>query len=270
MPTVRELTALYETFMVSPQRGPGVCRTCLTFTDPARDTGADAAQSTGAGHAYAQCYPCANTQPWLDLVAPISYSIAGGQLHHALVSYKRLTGHVAQRLRTELAAVLWRYLDSHERCLATSLGTDGFELVTTVPSGRRDTGESHPLEQIVGELCGHTRGRYIPLLERADHADASEHEFDPQRFKAPRAIAARPVLLIDDTWTTGASAQAAAAALKRAGAGPVAVVVIGRHLKRSWRRNGARLDQLPRGFDWDTCVHCEPASLASARQWRHR
>src|SRR5579859_5098407 len=121
MPTVLELTALYESFMVSPQPGPGVCSTCLTFTD------------TSDGRPFAHCYPCARTQPWLDAVAPISYSIAGEQLGHALVSYKRLTGPPAQRLRTELAAVLWRYLDAHESCLAAHLGLERFELVTTVP-----------------------------------------------------------------------------------------------------------------------------------------
>jgi hypothetical protein len=187
------------------------------------------------------------------------------------VSYKRFTGEVAQRLRTELAAVLWRYLDVHEQCLANAVGTAGFDLVTTVPSGRRDPAQPHPLQHIAGELCGHTRGRYEPLLTRVDHPDIGEHEFDAQRFRALRELPPKAVLLIDDTWTTGASAQAAAAALKRAGADSVALVVIGRHLKRSWRANGARLDQLPRGFDWDTCLRCaEPASLASARLWRHR
>jgi orotate phosphoribosyltransferase len=38
------------------------------------------------------------------------------------------------------------------------------------------------------------------------------------------------VLLLDDTWTTGASAQSAAMALRRAGAASVATVVLGRHV----------------------------------------
>ena len=38
------------------------------------------------------------------------------------------------------------------------------------------------------------------------------------------------MLLLDDTWVSGASAQSAAAALKQAGAGRVAVVVLGRHV----------------------------------------
>ena len=38
------------------------------------------------------------------------------------------------------------------------------------------------------------------------------------------------MLLVDDTWVSGASAQSAAAALKAAGARRVALVVIGRHV----------------------------------------
>ena len=74
MPTVGELSALYENFMLGPRRGPDVCGTCFNFT---------------AG--YARCYACAHGQPMLDAVAPISYSVAREQLHHALASYKRLT-----------------------------------------------------------------------------------------------------------------------------------------------------------------------------------
>lgn len=38
------------------------------------------------------------------------------------------------------------------------------------------------------------------------------------------------MLLLDDTWVSGASAQSAAAALKLAGARHVAVIVLGRHV----------------------------------------
>jgi orotate phosphoribosyltransferase len=62
------------------------------------------------------------------------------------------------------------------------------------------------------------------------------------------------VLLIDDTWTTGSGAQSAAAALRQAGAGPVAAVVIGRHVKRDWRENERRLRALAQPFDWSSCA----------------
>ena len=43
-------------------------------------------------------------------------------------------------------------------------------------------------------------------------------------------VAGADVLLVDDTWVSGGSAQSAAAALKLAGAVRVAVIVLGRHL----------------------------------------
>ncbi len=53
---------------------------------------------------------------------------------------------------------------------------------------------------------------------------------DPDRFRAPRPLTGASVLLLDDTWTSGGTAQSAAVALKRAGARSVAAVVLGRHV----------------------------------------
>lgn len=246
MPTIHDLTAPYESFMRSPRRGMGVCQRCLTFTD-----------------GYSICFACGRTQPWLDAIAPISYSVAHEQLHHVLVTYKRLGGPVGDRMRLELAAVLWRYLARHEACLAAEAGVAAFDSVTTVPSGKPERTGQHPLRTVVGELCGPTRERYEDLLVRAS-GPAAEHDFDPHKFEPSARLSGESVLLVDDTWTTGASAQSAAAALKRAGARKVGLVVVGRHVKRAWQDNGARLAAVA-PYDWDACALCSaPASLASA------
>jgi hypothetical protein len=44
------------------------------------------------------------------------------------------------------------------------------------------------------------------------------------------AVAGQGVLVIDDTWVSGGSAQSVAVALKLAGAARVAIVVLGRHV----------------------------------------
>src|SRR5437588_8337151 len=150
MPTVAELTALYENFMLGPRAGPEVCGTCFNFT-----------------RGYQHCYACAHSEPWLDAVAPISYSVAREQLHHALASYKRLSGEIARRLGVELAAVLWRYLIAHEACLAQAAGIPAnvtFDLVTTIPSGDTSRDQCHPLRWIAGEVVAPTRDRYARLL----------------------------------------------------------------------------------------------------------
>ena len=241
MPTVRELTAVYGNFMLGPRAGPEVCETCFNFTD-----------------GYPRCYACAHGESWLDAVAPISYSVAHEQLHHALASYKRLSGEPARRLRAELAALLWRHLLEHERCVSRAAGVAGFELVSTVPSSACERDAQHPLQHMAGTLVAPTRDRYERLLECSGNAVAPRR-FHRDKFRARRSLEGEAVLLIDDTWTTGASAQSAAAALKTAGAGAVAVVVIGRHLNREWHENDRRLRGLTRPFDWTRCAFCHPA-----------
>ena len=244
MPRVRELTALYENFMLSPRAGPSVCATCFNLTD-----------------GYRRCYACANQEAVIDAVGPISYSVAHEQLHHALASYKRLRGEVARRIGIQLAAVLWRYLDAHEPCAARAVGADSFPIVTTVPSGDRQRDDRHPLRWIVADLVGPTRDRYERLLTRSA-TDVDPRAFDAGKYVALRELGGESVLLIDDTWTTGANAQSAAAALRAAGAGPIAAVVIGRHVNRGWRDNDARLGALERPFDWRRCVRCAEATDA--------
>jgi predicted amidophosphoribosyltransferase len=244
MPTVTELSAPYVNFMLGPRRGPSVCSLCFNLTD-----------------GYTRCYACARNEGWLDAVCPISYSIAREQLHHALKGYKRLGGESARRLRVEIAALLWRHLSSHEPCVARAARTSRFEVVTTVPSGDRARDDGHPLRRIVGALVGPTQSRHERLLERSTKV-VSARAFDRQRYESTRALDGESVLLIDDTWTTGTNAQSAAAALKSAGAGAVAAVVIGRHLNREWHENDRRLRGIARPFDWSYCALCAPAEGA--------
>ncbi|MGN6868001.1 MAG: hypothetical protein ACTHMY_06315 [Solirubrobacteraceae bacterium] len=245
MPTVGELSTLYENVLLGPRRGPDVCGTCFNFT---------------AG--YPRCWACAHGQPSLDALAPISYSVAREQLHHALASYKRLNGDVARRLQAILAAILWRFLTTHEKCLAGAAGTQGFDLVTIVPSGDPARDERHPLRTIVAELVAPTRERHQRLLRRTT-AHTAPRAFNPGKFEATTTLDHQSILLIDDTWTTGASAQSAAATLKAAGAERVAAVVIGRHLNRDWHENDRRIRGIARPFEWQACALCaEPVAPA--------
>ena len=106
---------------------------------------------------------------------------------------------------------------------------------------------------MVGQLTEPVRDRYRRLLRRS--AAASEpREFDIGRFEICQGLNGSSVLLIDDTWTTGASAQSAAAALKAGGATAVAAVVIGRYLNGDWQDNRTRLRAMPRPFQWEPCA----------------
>lgn len=150
-----------------------------------------------------------------------------------------------------LAAVLWRFLGLHERCVAERCAVPAFDTVTTVPSTSGRTG--HPLRAIVAEMVGATRERYRELLTPTETAAALGRSVSTERYRAsaPRGS----VLLIDDTWTSGNHAQAASAALKDAGADKVAVVVLGRHLNPAFGGAVAHVAQARlRRFSWDVCA----------------
>jgi len=236
VPTVDELTDPYANFMLGPSVGPDVCEVCFTFTQ-----------------GYPRCYACAQMEQWCSAVAPISYSPQFGQLHNALAAYKRTSGAATLRLQRDLAAVLWRYLREHEPCLSAAAGVDGFDLVTTVPSSDHARDADHPLRRIAGELVAPTRERYERLLRRST-ATVAGRDFSPEKYVVRRGLAGESVLLIDDTWTTGASVQSAAAALRGAGAARVAAVVVGRHVRPKFQENERRLRAIPRPFDWSTCA----------------
>lgn len=238
MATVTELSDPYANFMLNPQspRSPAVCGVCTTFTD---------GRST--------CYPCGHRARFADAVLPVSYSVGLGQLHTALRQYKRGHARAARQFGAQLSAVMWRFLGLHESCLARAARVDRFSVVTTVPSGTAERDASHPLHRIVGEVVRPTRERYRRLLARSG-TPVSERTIDPGKFNPTMELDGEAVLLVDDTWTTGASVQSAAAALKTAGAGAVGVLVIGRHINDAYGDNARRLREIPRPYDWECCA----------------
>jgi predicted amidophosphoribosyltransferase len=225
--------------LLSPRHGPGACPRCLNLT------GTDGL-----------CRACGANEPRLAAVVPISYSVGGEWLHHLIASYKRDADPSVPDALAMLAGLCEDFLGGHELCVAAASGVPEFELVTTVPSADPMRDLHHPLRRLAGELVLLTRHRYERLLVRSD-TPAIARVFDPARYRPTRPLNGETILLIDDMWTSGASAESAAAALRADGAGPVALVVIARHLNRSWHRNDERLARLAHeGFDTDHCVLC--------------
>jgi predicted amidophosphoribosyltransferase len=227
-------SAALARFLRSPfPPGPGVCSVCLTPTG-----------------VFDRCLPCQRGPRVADGVLAISYSLHGSPLHAALREYKRDAGPGAHRLRVDLAALLWRFLALHERCLASVAGVPGFDLVTAVPS----LDPRPPLQAIIAAIAP-TAARHRLLLARRP-GDVEVRRPDPQMFAPRTALAGEAVLLIDDTWTTGSTAQSAALALKRAGARAVGVAVIGRHIHAEFRDNRRLLDRVRGRFAWSSCALC--------------
>ena len=84
------------------------------------------------------------------------------------------------------------------------------------------------------EAAGRTGGWDVALpwvtMRPRPGGDPWARSLDPDRFRAGPEVTGAGILLLDDTWASGASVQSAAVALKRSGARAVAVVVIGRHV----------------------------------------
>lgn len=216
MPTVLELSAPYGNYLL-PVRpaGPHVCFVC----------------GTSVAGTYPMCYQCSQAAQLLpacaDAVAAIALSVKGRQYAHELWAYKNAPSEETRAvLQLRLCALLWRWVQGHEACLARRAGVPGFDRVAVVPS---TSGRTYaPLGQMVGQVVSPLVDRYSELLTYNDEAPA-DRSFDAQKFRPRMRLDGDSVLLIDDTWTTGGHAQSAAAVLRGAGAAAVGVLVLGRH-----------------------------------------
>lgn len=247
--TVDEASTAYERSMRNVLSGqtPGICGQCKTFVD---------AQ-------YSECLSCRRQPNPAQTVVPITYSLHGGQMHHALRSYKDdLTTSARRYASVRLAGILWRFLDLHEQCVARDAGVSQFDLVTTVPSSTPGRDEERDLLRTIVGWSEPVSGRYERVLMATGKVPTGRG-YDEDRYECQRKLDGENVLLIDDTWTGGGHAQSAARMLVCAGAGTVAMVVIGRHLRSEWsllpggeETSGDRFKALPRQFDWSACcVH---------------
>jgi predicted amidophosphoribosyltransferase len=231
--------------LLAPQAGWGVCDICFNLVGPSRT----------------RCRACLAGENHLDAVAPISYSVNGSRLHREIAAYKRDAEPFVGYAVTDLAAILEGFLSVHEMCVG---GGERFDVVTTVPSSDQRRDEHHQLRRIVAELVPAVRARHQRLLQASGVA-AEARSFDRRRYEPLKSLSGQRVLLIDDMWTTGASAQSAAAVLRDAGASYVAAVVIGRHLNREYSDNQVRLARLGTGFSWSDCVLCKRSGPALDR-----
>ncbi|MFJ5987879.1 ComF family protein [Lentzea sp. NPDC092896] len=226
MSPLNRISESYLNILVPPPaRGPNVCGVCRRTTD-----------------GYPRCWQCnqhfqSHGAELADEVVPISMAVDDGQLVHVLGNYKnnRFPG-VRKQFTNELAGVLATFLAGHRRCLGE------FDVVTVVPSTRQRA-DGHPLVDILGRRLGSTRADFAEVLSTSGD---NSRLLRPDEYVVHADVGDRRILLIDDQWTSGASLQSSAIALKRAGAARVVGLVIGR-----------RVDAGSRGtFDWEVCAVC--------------
>lgn len=244
-----------------PPGGPGVCRHCrgpLPLAPTPRSPGP------------ATCPRCARTAGALTgwpgerqgravRVVPIAIAVSGGELAGALWRYKAPASGEARSAGAAdgLAALLGRFLRAHLGCLGAGAGTP--DAITHVPDAR----PGRHLARLLAAAASGQAGPGEPSSLLA--AGTSARRCHPHRFRCPLDLAGASVVLVDDTWTTGATALSAAAALLRAGAGEVTVVVLGRHVAPGDPGAQMYLRRLAEGPRWtpDRCaVHLPQAAGA--------
>jgi hypothetical protein len=240
MGALQEITdALISTLTPVPQIGPGVCDIC----------------HGGPNGDFARCYSCDETVGQVSRpvrrVVPISMYEPEKGLHHLLRSYK--SNRPPPQANVRVAALIGRFVLAHGGCLVGD--GEPFTLVTTVPSTRDRVGE-HPLVTAIRRVSV-LRDAYSPLLTRGSAA-IGHNNADDDGYQVTAPVRGHRVLLIDDTFTSGARVQSAASALRNAGAAVPAALVVGRIINPDWNEACRAIwDRVGKQqFDFATCcVH---------------
>jgi hypothetical protein len=194
-----------------PRHGPAGCVVCRGPVRPG----------------YARCYQCGlhrlhGDDLLADAVVPISYAVRGTAYAADLWRYKSWPAPSASA-RTSLLVLLLAFLNDHGACVWRRAGMPGPDRLAVVPTGCGRPGP-HPLLRLVSPYLR------LPLIPLTIRPGEQGRDLRVNRFLVGQPAAGANVLVLDDSWVSGASAQSAAAALKLAGARRVATVVLGRHI----------------------------------------
>lgn len=207
----------------------GVCSICHSSANPGFPT----------------CYPC-HDAAWLDPpeVLPITLSVHGELIHDHLRNYKdSRSATVRDRMSLRLAGLLATFMACHAGCVGE------WDYATCVPSPGRVA-----LEPVVSRIRLFA-DRYRQVL--AMRPDARERALDPAQFTVTGNVANQRLLLLDDTFVSGAKLFSATTALRQHGATVVGPVVIGRHIQRSWAPSAELLSWIEeRPWDESRCARC--------------
>jgi hypothetical protein len=142
-----------------------------------------------------------------------------------LTYYKDGTREQATQYAPELAVIVARWFAEHGDALRSLTG--GWDLATVVPSANREPPQ--PLTLALAKLKSPHIPNLTNLLVR-HKGDVGHRKLSDEGFRATSSIDASRVLLLDDVYTTGGTAQSAASALQMAGADVVALIPIARRL----------------------------------------
>jgi hypothetical protein len=151
----------------------------------------------------------------------------------------------------------------HEGCIGQRVGL-AVDCRLAVPSVRGRLGV-HPFEVLTRKMKA-TRESLRLIVSQGT---SRERAVFPNQFtlNPETSLAGQHVLVLDDTWTTGANAQSAVLAARRAGAAAVSVMVVGRWLRPDFGRNAQFIKtRLGRDYDPWICPVTGAECLSPARE----
>src|SRR5439155_22869480 len=181
-----------------------------------------------------------------------SLSMPDTQIYTTLKQYKGPSANVAARQRLRLAGLIGLFLDRHARCLSP----DEWTAVAVVPSKSGRIGQ-HPLETTL-RMIRSVRTEVADVLHIGP-GGVGRNTAAIDAYQVGGTVKAQRVLLVDDTYTTGAHLHAAVAALEIAGATEVVPLVVGRHLRRDWLPSAPLIEwtmDAKNRWSPDLCIHC--------------
>lgn len=224
------LQPLRGALMPVPAVQPGICRICHSSTNPG----------------YPTCYQCGGDASSVGAheVVPITMSVDRELVHRLLRGYKDgRTEEERERLTTRLAALLAVFLANHSQCLGE------WDHATCVPSATRSavTGIAERTRLLHGQV------QAVLTVTPGDW----RRQFTTKRFDLSQPVSGLRVLLIDDTYASGASVHSAAAVLRAGGAEVIGPLVLGRHVNPTHPPSKQMLEWL-RDRRWDParCCRC--------------
>ncbi len=210
-----------------PPPGPGVC---LRLLRP-------------PGRPRAVCFACrsvaAASASRSSPVLPVRLCPLPSPLYAVLMGYKESPVAEARARFAPMVRLLFDgFLAAHAGCLAAAAGGP-VDLVLPVPSTARPGGAPLARRGGPGRVRHRPDGRALVARPARTRAARPVGHMQPDRAAfavaaaSAGAVPGRRVLLLDDTYVSGARAQSAAAALRRAGARSVVIVALGRVLRRT-------------------------------------
>ena len=200
-----------------------------------------------------RCWRCAQARHIAgvaDVVAPLTYAVAGTPSAALVRDYKN---HPARSVRERHSAVIKApvllAITRHERCIGHAAGL-AVSCRLVIPSLTSRPGR-HPFAELAHPM--NTACDAVALTPAAD-ATCDRAINDKFVLQPAARLDGRHVLIFDDVWTTGSTAQSAALAVRRAGAAAVSVMVIGRWLNPDRRGTADFIaTRLHRDYDPDIC-----------------